>query len=240
MNFKSALHTVTLAVALACGGAAHAADAYDRDIASASGLVVDPNGKVMNQEPGFSYPAVSVTFYDMSNVSNPGQSFLAYCFQPDVVLGPDASYTASYAVGTGVVSTSVRKLFESAYKSTLGDEDKQVSFQLALWELQGDDGNLYATTGHQYFSETGKYADARVADAALMLENAAKLTALQGTYSYTVFKGVNPDDTASQTLIGVAEVSAVPEVETWAMLGAGLGMLGLVRRRSAKLDKFSA
>ena len=49
--------------------------------------------------------------------------------------------------------------------------------------------------------------------------------AIQNLYSYTSLSSVNP---ASQTLLSV---SPVPEAQTWAMLVAGLGLLGFMARR---------
>jgi hypothetical protein len=239
MKIKHALNTAAIAIALAFSGASHAStdgDAYNHQVQDPSGgLLVDLGAKLINPEPGFPFPAVSVSVYEMTNATDYRQTFLAYCFQPDVALGQFSTYSATYNVGAGVVSNSVRALYETAYESTLGNADKQFAFQLALWELQADDGKLYATTGAQYFTAGG---DARVADAADMLETASHVTTLNGTYLYTIFTGVNPDNSASQTLIGVAPV---PEADAWAMLAAGLGLIGLMgRRKSRQSEKFAA
>ncbi|MRW93682.1 PEP-CTERM sorting domain-containing protein [Duganella sp. FT80W] len=232
MNIKHALNTAALAVTLAFAGAAHADDAYNHNaIVGSGGIVAAPGATLINPEPDYPFPAVSVIVYDMTNVSNPSQSYLAFCFQPEVVLGTTSSYTASYNVGTGTVSNAVRKLYETAYASTIGDSDKQISFQLALWELQADNSDLYS--GAQAFA----LPDTLVTDAATMLTVASGHT-LTNAYNYTIFNGVNADTTASQTLIGV---SAVPEADTWAMLVAGLGLVGLVgRRKHRATDKFTA
>ena len=233
MKIKHALNTAAIAIALAFSGASHAStdgDAYNHQVQDPSGgLLVDFGAKLL--DPNASV-AVSVSVYEMTNANDFRQQFLAYCFQPSVELGQFSSYTATYAVNNTVVKDSVRALYETAYESTLGNADKQFSFQLALWELQADNGNVYS--GDQSFTS----ADIRVGDAQWMLNEAAKVTTLKGTYLYTIFTGVNPDQSASQTLIGAAPV---PEADTWAMLAAGLGLIGLMgRRKSRQSEKFAA
>ena len=58
-----------------------------------------------------------------------------------------------------------------------------------------------------------------------MLKVATGSGAIRNAYSYTSLISVNP---SSQTLL---TVSAVPEAQTWAMLVAGLGLLGFMSRR---------
>lgn len=234
---KNALNTAAFAIALAFSGASHAStdgDAYNHQVQDPSGgLLVDLGAKLINPEPDFPFPAVSVSVYEMTNATDYRQTFLAYCFQPEVALGQFSTYTATYNVSSAVVSNSIRALYETSYESTLGNADKQFSFQLALWELQADDGKLYS--GDQSFTVGG---DERVTDAAAMLSTASQVTTLKGTYLYTTFTGVNPDNSASQMLIGAAPV---PEADTWAMLAAGLGLVGFMgRRKSRRSPKFTA
>ena len=239
MKIKHALNTAAFAIALAFSGASFAStdgDAYNRQVQDPSGgLLVDMDAKLINPEPGFPFPAVSVSVYEMTNAADARQNFLAFCFQPEVALGQFSTYTATYNVSSAVVSDSVRALYETSYESTLGNADKQFAFQLALWELQADDGKLYDTGGDQYFTAGG---DERVTEAEKMLTKASRVETLSGTYLYTIFTGVNPDNTASQMLIGAAPV---PEADTWAMLAAGLGLVGFMgRRKSRRSPKFSA
>jgi hypothetical protein len=237
MKIKHALNTAALAITLAFAGAAHASkqgDAYDTTAAHIAGGLVDTGGKSIHSPTPFA--VVNVTTYDMTNANDPLQNYIAFCFQPEVQKGKNASYTATYWADTSLVSNGIRALYETSYESTLGNAAKQFSFQLALWELKSDNGDLYS--GAQSFSLTGPMADARVADAALMLDKASKVTTLSNTYLYTVFTGTNVDGSASQTLIGAAPV---PEADTWAMLGAGLGLVGFMgRRKSKKSEKFAA
>lgn len=233
MKITHALNTAAIAIALAFSGAAHAStdgDAYNRNVQDPSGgLLVDFGAKLLDPNAG---PALSVSVYEMTNANDLRQQYLAYCFQPEVELGQFSTYTATYLVNNTVVKDSVRSLYEFAYASTLGDADKQFSFQVALWELQADNGNVY--NGNQSFTA----GDQRIAYAQFMLDEAAKITTPSGTYLYTIFTGTNPDGSGSQTLIGAAPV---PEADTWAMLAAGLGLVGFLgRRKSRQSPKFSA
>jgi hypothetical protein len=238
MKITTVLNTAALAITLAFAGAAHASqngDVYNT-AANFSGGLVDPGAKLINPEPDFPFPAVSVSVYDMTNAADFRQTYVAFCFEPEIVKGQHATYAATYWADTTVVSNSVRALYETSYQSTIGNADKQFSFQLALWDLKSDNGDLYS--GKQSFSLGGAYADARVTDAALMLDQASKVTTLNNTYLYTIFTGTNPDGSASQTLIGAAPV---PEADTWAMLATGLGLVGFMgRRQSKKSQKFAA
>ncbi|MRW83772.1 PEP-CTERM sorting domain-containing protein [Pseudoduganella sp. FT26W] len=238
MKIKHALNTAGLAITLAFAGAAHAGTEpvlYSSD-SNFVGFLTDAGGKSINDKPSAS-ANIQVNVYDMVNETDLHQSFLAFCFQPSVA--KDAyDYTAHYNVTNTVVSDKVRALYESSYKDTIGNANQQFSFQLALWELVADDGNLaQTTTGKQYFSVTpdGLFVDARVRDADHMLSEAAKISAPSGMYQYTVFTADN-----SQTLIA-ATLAAVPEADTWAMLGAGLGLVGfMTRRKSKKNEQFAA
>ena len=236
MKIKHALNTIAVAAALAIGGTAYATPAtnlYNTD-ANFAGAFIDLGGMTINSDPQ-PFAVVDVTVWNMTNTLNSNQSFLAYCIQPDVAKTAGV-YKATYNVDTTQVSTKVRALYESSYQSTLGDADRQVAFQLALWELAADDGKLYANTGSQYFSQTGPFVDPRVAIADSMLTDASSVTSLANTYRYTIFKAA--DGSNSQVLVGVAPV---PEAETWAMLSVGLGLVGFMgRRKSKKSEQFAA
>lgn len=236
MKIKHALNTFAVAAALAFAGNAYATPAnnlYNTN-ANFAGAFIDLDGMTINSEPQ-PFAVVDVNVWSMTNTLGAGRSFLAYCFQPEVAKTAEI-YKASYNVDMTQVSTKVRALYESSYKSTLGDADRQVAFQLALWELAADDGKLYDTHGSQYFSQTGPFADARVAIADTMLLDASKITKLSGTYQYTLFKAA--DGSNSQVLMSV---TAVPEAETWAMLSVGLGLVGFMgRRKSKKSEPFAA
>lgn len=168
---------------------------------------------------------VGVSVYEMAN-TNGTQKYLAYCIQPAVDIQQNATYTANYNFAP---SQAVQKLYESSYASTAGNQDRQIAFQLALWELQNDDGDLTLGQQHYALNDAG---NPQIDIAAQMLTNAASFT-LTNQYRYVSFSGV-ANGQPSQELLGV---SAVPEADTWAMMTAGLGLVGLIARRKQKNDK---
>lgn len=227
----TAIKAAVIAATLAFSGTAFAADTYNSSpVNNAGGLVVDFGGHNFNGTPFVGIPVIELT-----NTANAQDQFLAFCIQPTVDLQGNTVYTATSGA---MPSDAIKALYETSYASTLGNADKQVSFQLALWELKADDGNLYANSGKQYFTSG---ADARVGDAQSMLSSAAQHSVLNNMYSYTTFSGLGSNGKASQELMGVSMAAPVPEASTWAMLALGLGMIGFVgRRKSSATEKFAA
>jgi hypothetical protein len=226
----TAIKAAVIAATLAFSGTAFAADTYSsRPVDNAGGLVVDFGAHNFN---GTSF--VGIPVIELTNTVNAQDNFLAFCIQPTVDLQQYTVYTAAHGAAP---SNAIKALYETSYASTLNNADKQVSFQLALWELKADDGNLYAASGKQYFTSG---ADARVGDAQAMLSSASQHSVLNNMYSYTTFSGVGANGQASQELMGVSMAAAVPEASTWAMLALGLGLVGLVgRRKSGATEKFA-
>lgn len=225
----NAIHAAVFAATVALSGASFAADTYNsKPLDNAGGLVVNFDGQNFNGTPFVGIPVLELT-----NTVNPQDSFLAFCVQPNVDLQQNTVYTASHAT----VNNSVKALYETSYASAIKDPGTQKAFQLALWELVADDGNIYAQTGAQYFTSGGdESADA----ASLMLDLASKHTVLNNMYSYTSFTGNGANGQASQGLLGVSMAAAVPEASTWAMLGLGLGLIGFMgRRKSGQDEKFA-
>ena len=162
--------------------------------------------------------AITPSVWQVSYDSN---SFLAFCLDPHVALNSGAN---SYSSGTFAASDSIKRLYEGYYSSSVANASSNANgaaaFQLALWELNNDNTNLL--TGDLRFKNL---SNAVVAEANTMLGVATGNGAIQNLYSYTSLTSVNP---ASQTLLSV---SPVPEAQTWAMLVAGLGLLGFMARR---------
>lgn len=253
MNFKTALKTAALATALAFATASHAEtqDAYSHEF-NDGGLIVDQAGKVLNQNSLFADPAQGIAVYDMTNLGNAAQSFLAFCIAPTVDLVGGANYFATYNVSLtdkfGLTrGNNIKALYETSF-SLLDTTESKLAFQLALWDLEVDDGKIDLTTGHQYFtiqadpSDPIELASDPIYLAQRMLSSAEVYLINGGTlntYSYTTFNTLDGAP-LSQELMG-ASIAAVPEADTWAMLVAGLGLVGFVGRRRAKQsEKFAA
>ena len=218
----NAVKAAVLAASLAFSGAAFASETYNsKAIVGAGGLVVNFGGHNFNNTPVVGIPVIELT-----NTTNAQDSFLAFCIEPMVDLQQKTVYTATHAA----VKDSVKALYETSYAGAMRDTTTQKAFQLALWELVADDGNMYAQGGTQYFIDG---ADDSADAAATMLDKASKHTMLINMYDYTTFTGIGGNGLASQQLLGVQMAAPVPEASTWAMLGLGLGMIGFMGRRKS-------
>ena len=162
--------------------------------------------------------AITPSVWQVSYDSN---SFLAFCLDPHVALNSGSN---SYSSGVFAATDSIKRLYEGFYSSSVANASSNATgaaaFQLALWELNNDNSNLL--TGELRFKNL---SNAVVSQASTMLGVATGNGSIQNLYSYTSLTSVNP---ASQTLLSV---SPVPEAQTWAMLMAGLGLLGFMARR---------
>ena len=162
--------------------------------------------------------SISPTLWQVKYDSN---TFLAFCLDPHVGL---SNVSNNYSSGVFAASDAVKRLYEGYYASSIANvstsANSAAAFQLALWELNNDNSNL--STGELRFRSLSNVV---VSEANAMLVTATGTGTVKNLYSYTSLSSVNP---ASQTLLSV---SPVPEAQTWAMLVAGLGLLGFMARR---------
>jgi MYXO-CTERM domain-containing protein len=160
------------------------------------------------------------------NVTYGGSTFLAFCLDPENNINV---YFNNYSAAAYTASASVTRLYDNFYSTAVsGDNISAAAFQLALWELNNDDSNLV----------TGKMSFAGVSDNNLVYANQVEVTlagkmlatatdssiALTNAYKFTALTSTND----SQQLLSV---SAVPEASSWAMMAAGLGLIGFMSRR---------
>jgi hypothetical protein len=152
-------------------------------------------------------------------------TFLAFCLDPfEYSSGDFTNYTKTTLQSSLITNASsdvvykITQLFNYGYESALTSDLDAAAFQLALWEVANDDGDL--TTGAVRKTEATNLS--LVARTRTFLKNYANEDATS-QYAFTFYKSTGNQDFIS--------VSAVPETETFAMMLAGLGLMGAIARR---------
>ena len=183
--------------------------------------------------------AHELSYSDVSTSSL--ESFLAFCIEP---AQSNTKLVTSYekSVFGGSQGNLLAALYTTSYKTgATWDATSQAAFQVAVWELTqqaaGANGVTVYDAGSGSFRVAG--ADSVVSLANTFLSNAVGFT---GASTYTVYKLVNANyqDLVMATKLDVPTVpplvvTQVPEPETYALLLAGLGIMGLkVRRRAPR------
>jgi hypothetical protein len=165
---------------------------------------------------------------------NPDDSFVGYCADPfQWANGSYREYAAmplADHVDDAARYANVTRLFGHAYADTLISATKAAGFQLALWEVFNDDGNL----------GSGKVKVAATSNAGIVAEAQSLLAALPGwtdvgtTYDLRFYANGTYQDYIGVAGLVETSVPAIPEPEQYALLLAGLGVLGwTVRRRKS-------
>ncbi|MBT9494530.1 MAG: Cys-Gln thioester bond-forming surface protein [Paucibacter sp.] len=165
-----------------------------------------------------------------------GKSFSAYC----VELGQYTSTSLqTYQVGSFNISQggNLQKLLSANYAS-VDTNAERAAFQIAVWELTHESkaGAFSVTEGANdrdgqgfNLNNTSKNYNSLVSQVNSYLDAGA---AYQGANLYQVEKLSNANH---QDLLRFNAVTAVPEASSYALLLAGLGVVGFVsRRRGAK------
>lgn len=155
-----------------------------------------------------------------------GESFVAYCIQPSEGNGR-ALRNQTYAVEsfTGAQAQQLQALFSTSYAG-LSTHDDKAAFQLAVWELMLETGNTFSVSGgsfHVLGSDATSLAVSTQANSFL-----SQAMSYQGPALYSLTKLTHEN---LQDLVVAAPLNAVPEPESYALLLAGLGVVGLVARR---------
>lgn len=173
-------------------------------------------------------------FVGSQRIAVDSSSFVAFCIDPYQYSSGNAAtyyvYSGLDALNNSQRATNVERLYSQSYASTVNNSVNSAAFQLALWELANDNGVL--TTGGVYTTSItptqGDDVVSALTAANTMLGLVAGNSTLTGLpqYSFTVYKHATQQDF-------LVSVTAVPEPETYAMLLAGLGLIGAVSRRRA-------
>lgn len=207
-------------LAIGFGGAAHAETVAIKYAGPAS--VATSNWQLPVKASPDNYLLGSYTIQEQG-----GPSFLAYCTDPDQYA--DGSFhpyqkasLTTHLAATPTLQTDIEKLFGHAYQATQGDALKSASFAVALWEVWRDDGVL--ATGD--VRTTGSSNALVIAGAQSLLDALPTWTATGTAYRLTVYSNYT-DATHYQDFIA----ASIPEPESYALMLAGLGLLGIAARR---------
>lgn len=159
-----------------------------------------------------------------------GKSFVAYCVelaQDHAELGDGLQ---SYTIGSfgGAQAHALQGLFSTSFAG-LGNATQQAAFQMAVWEITHETASSFSVSknaGVFYFNNlTQGDADANLAFTNLVNGYLNAAVNYSGPALYQINKLSHAD---YQDLL---TVTAVPEPGTYAMLLAGLGVVGFVARR---------
>ena len=165
-------------------------------------------------------------FVGTQNITVNGSSFLAFCVDPyQYSSGTPALYTVSNNLSSlnTTQEAQVSNLFSNSYASTTGSAPNSAAFQLALWKLIADPNGNLATGAVQAIDSK----NATVLAAGAMISSAQHGSG-STQYSFNIYQNPTRQDF-------LVTVSAVPEPETYALLLAGLGLMGTVVRRRSQL-----
>lgn len=162
-------------------------------------------------------------------------SFQAYCIEP---AQPNALTTfGAQAYGVGSFSGTQATLLQGLYSSTFASvhtTTEQAAFQLAVWEVVRETGaTLSVTTNDGSFyvkSANSSAASVLTANTVASLAN-SYLLAAQDYHGASLYSLTKLTNASYQDLVVANAVHAVPEPETYALLLAGLGAIGMIARR---------
>jgi hypothetical protein len=156
-----------------------------------------------------------------------GASFLAYCSDPaqwaSSAYQPYEKTTLADHLAAPALRADVERLFGHAYQQSLLAPVKAAGFALALWEVWRDDRNLDTGIVHATTS-----TDAAVrAEAQTLLDVLPFWTTTGTPYQLTVYANY----TSATEFQDYISATPIPEPETYALMLAGLGLLGTMGRR---------
>ena len=191
-------------------------------------------GRTANFWAGFQSISVSP-----NSTGAPGMSFAALC--ADSAHYSTSSFLPNYApLSTNNVenaftsrATDIQNLFNKWYATAHDSALNAAAFQIALWEVANDDKNLNTGavqakpsigTFQSVVDQANRYLDFSYAGTDLYALTAYKVNRV-------AYSGSLGQDYIVVSAPGGDSTSPIPEPESYAMLLAGLGLLGLVGKR---------
>jgi len=159
-------------------------------------------------------------------------SFVAFCIEPEQPNALSSKGYRTYTVDgfTGAQATLLQGLYSSSFSSVSG-VNQQAAFQLAIWEIVRESGStLSLDQGNgSFFLKTDASSGMQLLAANTVQGLANTYLAAAQSYDGAALYSLTKLTNASyQDLVIASQVTAVPEPETYALLLAGLGAIGLV------------
>ncbi len=166
-----------------------------------------------------------------------GQTFYTYCTDVWQPFNFNVAYTEYFVAPTDSANGFTQRqanllgnlyaVADNGHTAIVDTLDETVGFQLAVWEIMNEtSGHLTVSMGADqglFYVESGA-TDAQVALANKYLSEAEATD--QSTFTVTRLASKDHQD-----MMLVQEVSAVPEPSTYAMILAGLAVMGTVAKR---------
>ena len=166
------------------------------------------------------------------NIQDSDKNLIAFCIEPAVAMIVSKTDYVAEAFTGFANNTQVQRLYSLYYPAaTVADAagmKTALSFQLALWEIYKDDGS-FASGNFKVNAIMNPNLDVKaiIAGAASMMTAAKnESVAIDKQFVFTRYASVG-----SQSVV-TATAASVPEPGSFAALGLGAVMMGLVRRRA--------
>ena len=160
---------------------------------------------------------------DLSTAS----SFVAFCIEPFIPLSASTQApnpgNSTYSSATPYTIAQVQTLYNGYYGNALSTPTEAAAFQFALWELVKESSLPPNMTNGSFAFANG--ADPAVARAQQMINNVLPAA---GNYSLFSYMTTNANGDRSQNVLTAIPV---PEPATYAMMAAGLALVGAAVRR---------
>lgn len=155
-----------------------------------------------------------------------------WCVELDQYFSFGASYVYSASLPNNATFTLLGKLFTEAYGSALSDEMHSAAFQLAVWEIVFDGGNLDLGSGG--FKILNNYGHPATVTLAQQWLNGLAIT--PDNYDVYFLENGSHQNFITSTNVGVTDRGRVPEPAPIALLGAALVAALFVTRRKANVS----